>query len=211
MKQINKITTRLYDNYIFNSLEVYMERVFDAVLEDINKVTTFIPLHCENSPIAISFLFDENIDEMFFIQHQKNLEGKLPSSKEFVDKLLDKGFFILQPYRVANKPSMPIGKLYTINFCFNNTKIVSKNLLRCGFLFTAPKECLYKFHDYIFVCKQIIENSNNQSNDVTLANYTLTQGKDFDQSKRLIEIVPKVFLLVNSTLDKQALILNTNQ
>lgn len=178
------------DNLVFASLETYIYKVLNTVHRDPAKTNTFIKLHEESDSLALAFLLTENLDEAFYTRLHKEVDT-------LFNQLLDEGFFLLHKHKTA----LTLGKLYTVMYCKNGVRLVSRNLVTVGTLFVCAKEHLYQIDDHLFSYK--IQASNKEHKEQNT-------GEVNPSYKKLIEFLPKLFILTNTDASKEAVILNTN-
>lgn len=177
-----------FENHLFNSLEIYLQRVLTKIQQDPKSLYSFINVSLEQDDYLASFLLDEQADDCFY----ELIVAPDNAAQGVLETLLDEGFFLL----CKHKPNTTLGKLYQIFYCKNRVRIISKNLLRCGYLFVTKKTNVINHKEHLILL------------EATQENLLSKELPTIEDNKKLVEILPKLFVLTSSC--KQALILNTN-
>lgn len=195
------------DNYIFDSLELYLEDILSIYKQDRTKLDTFIRSRIVQ-PYSVFFLANEACASLI------EVADAYSDIQVFLQKLLEEGFFVLQ----AIKHKTAIGRMYQVCYCKNNVRIVNKNLNRLGYLYATATRDLVRVNEHLVLCQKDLLTEINSSmidaNNITDAGgdaSTATSKSSKKQScKRLIELTPRLYLLTNTQADKQIIVLNTN-
>lgn len=210
MAQVAKHLLHL-DNYIFDSLELYLEDILSIYKQDRTKLDTFIRSN-RVQPYSVFFLANEACASLI------ELSDTYSDIQVFLQKLLEEGFFVLQ----AIKHKTAIGRMYQVCYCKNNVRIVNKNLNRLGYLYATATKDLVRVNEYLVLCQKDLASDLASDLSVTSLDGTAQEASAVDSKvttstsskkqscKRLVELTPKLYLLTNTQADKQIIVLNTN-
>lgn len=173
------------ENSVFNSLESYLEDIIR-----VSKIKQNFDQHT-NLPENLFKIREEGAYSIFF----KCAETLLELLKEAdplasLSNLQEEGFFLLSPVKV----NVAIGKAYDVSYCRNDARIISRNLTKYGYVFITPTAAVTRVEDSIILCR-------------TLSN-TTEAVQTVPNTKRLVELFPKLYLFFNSKSNHQALVLD---
>jgi hypothetical protein len=178
------------ENTIFSSLEDYFLRALQIYRKSPENPNSFININSPEDAYNVFFLVkDYSLDVI-----QEFLKCPEHLCIQNIEVFLDKGFLLLTPI----KASSAIGKFYEVSYCLNNTRIISKNLTRLGYIFASNKEDRIQRNNPSDLYDDFLLCAVNRQSDDDLIN--------IDDRKRLIEITPNVFLLFNKQATHQVVL-----
>ena len=166
------------ENFVFDNLDNYINKILEAFESSKVSDKKFIKL-VEQEEFSVFFLHTEVLTDLL-------LDGK---GLEKFETLKNEGFFILIPTKITTV----IGRTYEVCYCKNNTRIISKNLTRFGYVFITKTEDVARSEDQLLLC-----------------NVVKNDSETINARRRLIELTPGLFLFFNSKSSHQALLVTND-
>lgn len=174
---------QIAENDVFNSLESYLEDIITVSKIKLNSTSRL------ELPENLFKIREEGDYSVFFMCSEVLLELLKESNPlRSLEALKEDGFFLLSPV----KTNVAIGKGYEVSYCRNDSRIISRNLTKYGYVFLTPTASVTRIENDIILCKTL----DDQTQEVPAT------------SKRLIELFPKLYLFFNSKASHQALVLD---